>query len=130
MTIRAPRDGRRPTAAELRALSVVPAAAILVELAEALAWGRVDHATQVTLEGATAIEEGEERVDVRAAADAPNRARVSVVHNGHGTLKQRHVGQPGVEISEMGALGWAEGKPNVIPGRPSWLAAALRSRHS
>ena len=93
------------SAAELRALSVVPTAAILVELAEALAWGRVDHATQVALEGATAIEEGEERVDVRAAADAPNRARVSVVHNGHGTLKQRHVGQPGVEISEMGEFG-------------------------
>jgi len=79
-------------AAELRALSVVPTVAILVELAEALTWGRVNHATQVALEGATAVEEGKERVDVRAAADAPNRARVSVVHHGHGTLLQRHVG--------------------------------------
>ena len=84
---------------------MVATVAVFVGLAEVLAWGRVDHATQVALEGATAIEEGEERVDVRAAADAPNRARVSVVHNGHGTLKQRHVGQPGVEISEMGEFG-------------------------
>ena len=94
-TIQAPRDGR-PTAAELRALGVVATVAVLVELAEALAWGRVDHATQVALEGATAVEEGEERVYISAAADAPNRARVSVVHHGHGTLLQRHVGQPGV----------------------------------
>ena len=100
-TIQAPRDGR-PTAAELTTLGVVATVAVLVELAEALAWGRVDHATQVALEGATAVEERKERVDVGAAADAPDRARVSVVHHGHGTLKQRHVGQPGVEISEMG----------------------------
>ena len=71
---------------------MVATVAVLVDLAEVIAWGRVDHATQVALEGATAVEEGKERVDVRAAADAPNRARVSVVHHGHGTLLQRHVG--------------------------------------
>ena len=84
-TIQAPRDGR-PTAAELRALGVVATVAVLVELAEALAWGRVDHATQVALKGATAIEEGEERVDVGAAADAPDRARASEVYHGHDAL--------------------------------------------
>eukprot|EP00964_Phaeocystis_antarctica_P152380 scaffold120241_cov90-Phaeocystis_antarctica.AAC.4 len=106
VTIQAPRDGR-PTAAELRALGVVATVAVLVELAEALAWGRVDHATQVALEGATAVEEGEERVDVGAAAKAPDRARVSVVHHGHGALLQRHVGQPGVENREIGDFGLA-----------------------
>jgi hypothetical protein len=70
---------------------VVPTAAILVELAEALAWGRVDHATQVAQEGATAVEEGEKRVDVGAAADAPDRPRASEVYHGDAFLLKQPV---------------------------------------
>jgi hypothetical protein len=65
---------------------MVATVAVLVDLAEVLAWGRVDEAAQVALEGAPAVEEGEEGVDVSAAASAPDRARASEVYHGHGAL--------------------------------------------
>ena len=85
-TIQVSRGRCKLTAAELRPFGKVATVAVLVGLAEVLAWGRVDHATQVALEGATAVEEGEERVDVGAAADAPDRARASEVYHGHDAL--------------------------------------------
>ena len=71
---------------------MVATGSVLVDLAEVLARGRVDEATQVALEGASAVEEGEEGVDVSAAAPAPDRTRASEVYHRHGALLWRHVG--------------------------------------
>jgi hypothetical protein len=70
---------------------MVATVAVFVGLAEVLAWGRVDHATQVAQEGATAVEEGEKRVDVGAAADAPDRPRASEVYHGDAFLLKQPV---------------------------------------
>ena len=87
---------------------MVAAVAVVINLAKVVAGRLVDVAAQVARVLAAAVGEGEEGVDVCAAALAAHRAHLAEVDDGHATLGGGHVGE-GLDDAGEGDAGGGEG---------------------